>query len=1109
MCHGCGYQNPHESSFCCKCGSSLSNSDVPADYNEQAVQGHQAALETSTGSDIYDAPDSERKCVTVMFSDLTGYTEMSEKLDLEEVKEITSTIFAELSRIIEKYDGFIEKYIGDAILAVFGAKEAFEDAALRAIKAAREIHKYVETVSPKYEETIGRQLSMHTGINTGLVVTGEINYQKGTHGLVGDTINTAARLMSASKPTEIITDHDSYVQTKGYFDFDALEPVKVKGKAKPIRVYRVSEALQAPKKLHRLHGLRAELIGRSIEMQVLGDAAESLEQGKGSLVSVCGTAGTGKSRLVHEFKKNLVLEKFQWFDGNAYPYTQNTPYYPIIDLLTKAFGIEESDGPEAIKHRMESSLERLIGTNFDKAPYLGSLFSIEYRETSEVSPEHWKDQLYYAMEEVLKALTKSGPTVICLEDMHWADPSTMELVKKLISNFSDPLLAILIYRPVITVFTEYEIKNLKNEYTELRLRELSPSESQHMVCSLLQANQIPKDLRRFIRDSIDGNPFYVEELINSLIDSEALSMDSGQWTLTKNLDESFISTNIQGVIAGRIDRLGGNAKRILQEASVIGRAFLFDILQRTSEIKKDIDKNLIMLERLDLISARSIQPALEYIFKHALTQEIVYNGLVKSERQKIHKKIGDVIEILFQDRISEFYETLAYHFSEGEDSLKAVDYLSKSGEKCLRRYSLNEAHQYFSKAYELLLNYGLISEEIAEIRIAMIIKWALVFYYQGEFSKFVQIAEQHAKEAELIANQSERSLYYGWVGFSYDNIGQVVKGYEYLLKAADIAKKADDQKALAYCYSWLTWTCCDLAKFEEAEKFAGLAISLSKNYPKDHYLYFKSRAGRGWLYLFTGQTKQVRKIGENLIEYGERNASIRSQVMGYVCLGNAHYLRGDYNESISTYKAGINVCRDKFYSMVITFYLGVAYLQSGQYENAIAFLSEAYDEGIAVGGTPFSNYGGIFLGAALIAVGKMNQGMDQLIATKEMCVKNKIRCSEYMADYILGNIYSQIAVGDNALGLTSIIKNIGFVARNVPNALKKAEQFLVKTIENGKNVGSNFLVSHASYDLGLAYKAKRKWKEAREYLSLSKETFKLMGADVNLKKVQDQLRTLR
>ena len=573
-CPHCSFANPAHFKFCGKCGCALAvGTSIKLDSIEQSEEPN--IVEDDRDEGTCSGPDSERKCVTVLFSDLTGYTEMSEKLDPEDVKEITSAIFGEFTKIIEKYDGFIEKYIGDAILAVFGAKEAFEDSALRAIKAAREIHAHVESVSPKYEKLIGRALTMHTGINTGVVVTGEINFEKGTHGLVGDTINTAARLMGVSASGEIIIDHDSFVQTEGYFEFEILDPAKVKGKAEPIAVYRVGKALQEPTKLHRLHGLRAKLIGRSVEMQIFKDAAENLEQGKGSVFSVCGTAGTGKSRLVHEFKKTFDLKKVQWFDANAYPYTQNTPYYPLIDLLTKAFDIKDGDNSEAIKLKVESSLEGLLGKGSENAPYIGSLFSIEYSETKEVSPEYWKDRLYAAIGDVLKALTATAPTVICLEDMHWADPSTMELVRKLVTNLSGPLMLICIYRPIITFFTDFEIKTLSIDYTELRLRELSPSESQDMICSLLNADQIPKELRGFIRDSIDGNPFYVEELINALIDSEALSKDSGQWVLTKTIDDSFISTNIQGVIAGRIDRLGLDTKRILQEASVIGRAFLF------------------------------------------------------------------------------------------------------------------------------------------------------------------------------------------------------------------------------------------------------------------------------------------------------------------------------------------------------------------------------------------------------------------------------------------------------------------------------------------------------------------------------------------------------
>ena len=752
LCRGCGYQNPPESSFCCKCGGSLSSNDVLSDDNESAVHEHQATLETGTESKIREAPDSERKCVTVMFSDLTGYTEMSEKLDPEDVKEITSTIFSELTKIIEKYDGFIEKYIGDAILAVFGAVEAFEDSALRAIKAAREIHRYVESVNPKYEEIIGRQLSMHTGINTGLVVTGEINYQKGTHGLVGDTINTAARLMSASQSGEIITDHDSYVQTKGYFEFDILEPVMVKGKAKPIKVYRVGKALQEPRKLHRLHGLRAELTGRSIEIQVLKDAAESLRRGQGSVVSVCGTAGTGKSRLVYEFKKSLDLAEFRWFDGNAYPYTQNTPYYPLIDLLTKIFKIEEGDKVIEIRNKVESGLKSLLGEDSDKVPFIGDLFSLEYQEISKVSPEYWKDQLFIAVCEIFKALKETGPTVICMEDIHWADSSSMELIRKLVTDLEGQLLLICIYRPTISFLTDFESQKLIMDLRELRLKELSPSETQNMVSSLLNSQEIPKELTRFIQETVEGNPFYIEELINSLIESEALQNKSGIWELTGSIDDFSISTNIQGVVAGRIDRLSQNAKRILQEASVIGRAFLVDILYRITENKEGIDSNLVLLERLDLISAKSIQPTLEYIFKHALTQEIVYNGLIKSERKEIHEKIGAVIETIYHDRLSEFYETLSYHYTLGKSTLKAVRYLIKSGEKCFDHYSLEDSHRYFQKAYDILTENP--EKRIKNKRevVDLLNKWSNVFSYRGDFKGLTEILKANEKLALSLRN---------------------------------------------------------------------------------------------------------------------------------------------------------------------------------------------------------------------------------------------------------------------------------------------------------------------------------------------------------------------
>ena len=305
-----------------------------------------------------------------------------------------------------------------------------------------------------------------------------------------------------------------------------------------------------------------------------------------------------------------------------------------------------------------------------------------------------------------------------------------------------------------------------NPYSEIRLQDLSPTDSQAMVESLLQTDAIPTELHQFIHDKIEGNPFYIEEIINSLIESKTLIKDDREWKVTRSITESDISTTIHGVISGRIDRLETETKRILQEASVIGRAFLYDILKRVTQIEMHIDQHLSGLERLDLIKTRTIHPDLEYIFKLALTQKAVYNGLLKKERRKIHERIGYIMEQLFHDRLPEFYETLAFHFKQGESVHKAVDYLMKSGEKSLKRYAVEESHQYYNEAYVLLTEINDKSDSDKELLIDLLIKWALVFYYRGAFKGLDDLMEQHIEMATSLEDRSKFGMFHAWRGFS-------------------------------------------------------------------------------------------------------------------------------------------------------------------------------------------------------------------------------------------------------------------------------------------------------------------------------------------------------
>ena len=944
ICINCQFENRQDARFCKECGTNL---ELACDgcgtvYEMGSKFCDECGLSLVQESQIEKPdPTSERKHVTVLFSDLSGFTAMSEKLDPEEVKEITAKLFDQISKVVAKYDGFIEKYAGDAVMALFGANQSHEDDPVRAVKSAEEIHDLVKTLSPQYEEKIGQSLSMHTGINTGLVVTGELNLAKGVHGVAGDAVNVASRLSSIAEPGEILIGPDTYSQAEGFFNFESLKPTLIKGKARPIHIYRYLSSIKQPRKIHRLHGLRADLVGRKAEMAQLSEAVKNLVGGQGSVFSIIGTAGTGKSRLIEEFKATLNIEEVQWRIGQAYPYSQNIPYFPLIDLINRTLHIAEGDSPEKIREKIESRLEFLLGEKSDVAPYIGSLYALSYPEIENVSPEFWKSKLQQAMHTVFSALAQRGPTIICFEDLHWADPSSLDLVRFLLSQIREPIIFICVYRPIITLFSSHQIYSLPHPHLEITLQDLSRSDSQEMVQSLLRADVIPSDLQRFIQQKAEGNPFYLEEAINSLIESDFLVRDNGGWRITQKIGEADISATIHGVISARVDRLEQESKRILQEASVIGRSFYYEILNKISALKEGIDKCLSGLERLDLIKAKGIQPELEYFFKHALTQEVVYNGLLKKERRKIHEQIGYVIEELFKNRLPEFYETLAYHFKIGQSIHKAIDYLMKSGEKSLSRYALDESNQYYREAYDLLTRKTAdFSMKEKRLLVHLLVEWALVFYYRGDFKGMSNLLRTHEDFAETVEKDESVGMFFAWLGFVLYFRGKLQESYEYLQKALKLGEKINNQMVIGYTCTWLPFTCSGLGLFDEAIAYGERAKEVSKSIAQDQYLYFKSRAALGYVYFFQRKSKETYNVGKTILEYGRQHSNIRSQVMGHWIMAFSYILDGNGAAATECLQRALQISADPFYSQFVKLILGNVYTAAGKFSKAEGLLNE-------------------------------------------------------------------------------------------------------------------------------------------------------------------------
>jgi class 3 adenylate cyclase/tetratricopeptide (TPR) repeat protein len=1095
-CPACGRTNPPDGTFCDGCGQVLGQTAHPSEPESAAF--------------VLNPPlSSERKHITVLFSDLSGYTAMSEKLDPEEVKEIMGKVFGEISKVVTKYEGFIEKFIGDAVMAIFGASTTHEDDPVRAIKASREIHDIVSSLSPRYEKRIGRALCMHTGICTGLVVTGEMNLEKGTHGVSGDTINTAARLSSLAKPGEIVTSPDTYHQAEGYFNFHALEPTILKGKAEPVKPYKVLSPKEEPTKTHRLSGLRAELIGRKVEMARLQAAFAHLKQGKGSIFSLVGDAGTGKSRLIEDFKATINPEEAQWREGHAYAYSQNMPYFPLIDLLSRAWQIKEGDSsPEQVRKKIETGAGSLIGDRSDLIPFLGGLYSLKYPEIEHVSPEYWKTRLHEAVQMILSALVRRGPAVICFEDLHWADPSSIELLRLILKDLRLPALFLCAYRPPFNLFAAHQLADLGHVYQEMRLQDLSSSEAQTMVESLLRADRIPSELQRFIQTKAEGNPFYLEEVINALIESETLTEDNGNWKLTRPISQANIPSTIQGVIAARLDGLERDMKRIIQEASVIGRAFLYEILRRVTALKDVIDKSLSGLERLELIRIRTIQPDLEYIFKHALTQEVVYDGLLKKERQVLHERIGLIMEQLFHDRLPEFYETLAFHYKQGKSISKAVDYLMKCGEKNLNRYSLDEAHRYFQEAFDILSNKQDRSREDDKLIIDLLSQWLLVYYYYGDWKGLTQLLVPHKELAESLDDKARLGRFYACLGFALFMRFRLRESYDYLHQAILLGEEANDRQVIGYAACWISWTCAWSGIMDQGIAFGKKAQEMARFFPTDHYLCFKSLAGIGLNYYFEGEGRKVSEIGKELLEYGREHSNIRSIVAGHCCMAMSRLATGNVHMAIQSGHMGAKIALDRFFGYWSSTFEATGYALAGQLPEAQEVFEEVASYSHEYGCDLFEVYSNIFLGAINVSQGHIARGLTMVEEARRRLEEGGGKPLLILVEYMLGSIYKQIAEGAGPISPVIIAKNIGFLVKNVPFAAKKAENHFRKALDLAQEIGAKGLLAQVTLELGLLHKIKRKTDEARKCISDAVRLFEECEADVFLKQAREALAAL-
>ncbi|HEY5999681.1 MAG TPA: adenylate/guanylate cyclase domain-containing protein [bacterium] len=649
----------------------------------------------------------ERRQVTVVFADITGFTALCEGRDQEEVAAFTDAVLRELSAPVYHYEGYVDKFIGDAVMAVFGAPLAHEDDAERALRAALEMRRTMAGLDHQWRGRLGRELELHVGVNTGEVIAGFSGLQM-SYRVVGDTVNTAARLGEAAPPGTIYVSRDTYRLARDAFSFLAMEPIQVKGKTRPLVVYELEQARLDHRKTRGLTDLTPVFVGREAELRELERIAVDLGAGHGRLVAVTGEAGIGKSRLMDEWHDRLRRGgSVNWIEGRCLPFTAALAYGPFLDLLRRYAGIDEEQNEGAVRRRLDSAVGRFFPGDAEARAVFANLMGLGLADEERtllagIPAKGLRDRLFALVEEIFTTLAMDCPTVLVIEDLHWADVASHELLEHLFPLAQRlPLAITLVGRPVAggspAVVAARE--RYATHFTDLALAPLTEAGAAEMASRLLSLEEIPEELRDLVVRRAEGNPFYVEETIRSLIEQGALVRPGdGRWKIGAAIGRVVVPDTLHGLLMSRLDRLPTGTRQLAQRASVIGRIFLYRVLHRMTDEDGGIDEGLGQMEREDLIRKRASDPELEYMFRHALTQEVAYASLLAPRRAELHRRVGEVMEELFAGRIGEFTRIIGEHFLKGEAWGRAADYLVRSGDAAARLFAQAEARADYGHA---------------------------------------------------------------------------------------------------------------------------------------------------------------------------------------------------------------------------------------------------------------------------------------------------------------------------------------------------------------------------------------------------------------------------
>jgi class 3 adenylate cyclase/tetratricopeptide (TPR) repeat protein len=816
VCSNCGCRLPEGAKFCPECGKPAAAATLsPAPERVRAPESYTPKHLAEKILSSKSALEGERKQVTVLFVDTVESSRLAQRMDPEAMHEVMDRVLRLMAESVHRYEGTVNQFLGDGLMALFGAPVALEDHALRAVQAALGILETVNGLSEELKRERGIELRLRLGLNSGPVVVGRIGDDlRMDYTAVGDTTNLAARMQTLTEPGTILVSDATHRMVEGYVRSEPLGLVQVKGRTEPVSVFRI---LGRRRRRSRIEvsadaGLTT-LVGREREREILRDLLARAKSARGQVVGLVGEAGVGKSRLVYEFRNSVEGERLTWLEGHCVPYGQSTPFLPVLEVLSMNFQIEEGDNRLQIEEKLRRGMQRLDVPLEGVSPYLRELYGLtdEDDPLRQLDPKEKRQRTFEAIRALTVAASQRRPHVIVIEDLQWIDQTSEDYFAFLVESLAAaPILFVTMSRPGSAVRWAD-----KPYYTQIGLGLLENAEVTAMVTNVLGTDQLPPDLVSRIQDKAEGNPLFVEEIVTALRERGLLVRHDAAYTWAGGPVVEVPGT-AQDIIRARLDRQEAPVKRTAQAAAVIGREFGLSLLKRVCELPHEVDQHLSALKRAELIHETRFFPEPAYIFKHTLIQEVIYQSLLAQRRRELHGAIGRAIEELHADRLEEQAPLLAYHYEHGARPEPAVRYALAAGDRAATQlYANAEAATYYERALAMARTLPP-SPDAERAQIDATLKLAGVEVTRKDLER--ERANLHTVRslAEQLDDQPRLSRVLYWLGRIEYVLGNPQGANEYAKRSLQVAERLGDEALAAAPVNLLGRSCFLRGELREA-----------------------------------------------------------------------------------------------------------------------------------------------------------------------------------------------------------------------------------------------------------------------------------------------------